>query len=74
MKKTLKAIENINWQLLREQKERLFLDCNSKFFKPEQQEDIEGMLSLLDCIQDAAVADGIATEEEVFGLMPDTAI
>lgn len=53
-----RAISRINWALLREQKLHLMgtgvrLD--------------EGLLNMIDAIQDAVVDDGIATEKEVFG-------
>ena len=52
------ALRNTDWTLLRKQKAFLLTfddDLSS------------GLLHLVDAIQDAAVADGIATEVEVFG-------
>jgi len=49
---------NIDWALLREQKEWLLnFDCD----------EAEGLIMLLDAIQDKAVDCREATEEEVFG-------
>jgi len=58
MKETLK---HMDWALLREQK--LWLFHNDSI-------EAAGLLSLVDAIQDAAVAEGIATEKEVFGEIP----
>lgn len=49
---------NIDFTLLRQQKEWLL-----KFDTPEA----EGLICLLDCLQDTAVASGENTELEVYG-------
>jgi hypothetical protein len=54
------VISRVNWEELREQKLELVL-CGI------ETEWVEGLLSLIDHIQDAAVADGVATAAEVFG-------
>jgi len=54
----MQAVARIDWRELRQQKQWL---CN---FGAVPQ--AEGLLSLLDAIQDAAVADGIADERTVF--------
>jgi hypothetical protein len=54
------VINRVNWEELREQKLELVL-CGI------ETEWVEGLLSLIDHIQDAAVADGVATAGEVFG-------
>lgn len=51
----------IDWPLLREQKRWLIAHQDAADEAP-----VEGLLGLIDHIQDSAVADGLA-EEEVFG-------
>jgi hypothetical protein len=53
----------INWTLLRKQKAWLLA-------QPECPE-AQGLISLLDHLQDTAVDEGAATEAEVFGPMVD---
>lgn len=61
---THKAIRNIDWVLLREQKEY----CENEAANNTEVGHIyDGIVSMIDAIQDAAVADGLATEGEVFG-------
>ena len=57
LKMIYKVIKSIDWELLRRQKEWL-INHNA-----------DGLLSLVDALQDAAVADNIATELEVFGVL-----
>lgn len=52
-----KVIKSIDWELLRRQKEWLITN------------NADGLLSLIDALQDAAVADNIATKSEVFGCL-----
>jgi hypothetical protein len=52
------VVERIDWELLAAQKSWL-LSIGVELG--------EGVVSLIDALQDAAVADGIATEEVVFG-------
>ena len=52
------SIESIDWSLLRSQKQWL-LAQDSPY--------ADGLIALLDTLQDNAVDDGIATAEEVFG-------
>lgn len=69
------AMIKIDFPLLRQQKEVLF--CLIKDYNPvtDRQEKelqaLEGILSLLDGIQDATVEQGIFTEKEVFGEQKD---
>ena len=56
----------IDWQLLREQKECL-LEMADQTTNSTHILAIEGVLSTLDYLQDQAVENGDATEEEVFG-------
>lgn len=69
--RTHAAIIGIDWKLLREQKTHLFETVNSTFdlndIFPIYQEAIEGIIVLLDSLQDAVVEDGLFTQEEVFG-------
>lgn len=65
MKHTTEAIRKIDWALLRMQKAWLLgweddIDFGGAHVAP-------GLINLIDALQDAAVADGVATEEEVFG-------
>lgn len=62
------AVSKIDWPLLREQK----LYClNEADNNPDAKGIYEGIIALMDAIQDAAVIDGLATEEEVFGDLND---
>jgi hypothetical protein len=61
------VLKGVDWELLREQKMYLYNEaCNNN-----DDDDVgmlyAGVVSLLDLIQDAVVADGIASAEEVFG-------
>ena len=60
-------IAGIDWELLRTQKAQLLaaVDVELTGFDPT------GIVHLIDAIQDAAVADGIAGEEIVFGNKED---
>jgi hypothetical protein len=54
----------LDWELLREQKAYLYNEaCNNR----DAAHIYEGVLFLIDAIQDEAIAKGDATEEEVFG-------
>jgi hypothetical protein len=64
--KLLSAIKGIDWQMLRGQKANL-VEIQAFQISQDQFNAVEGMLSLLDAIQDAAVDDGIFTSMEVFG-------
>ena len=61
------TIRNINFGLLREQKMRLIGMANKIKTLKLDVEALDGVIALLDAIQDAAVEDGMATEVEVFG-------
>lgn len=58
------VVECIDWDLLRKQKEFVWTKANND---QENSEVYEGLLCLIDAIQDAAVADEIATVDQVFG-------
>jgi hypothetical protein len=63
MKSLKEVVSGIDWALLREQKEYCVNEaCNNS----ECSEIYEGIVGLFDAIQDAAIADGLATETEVF--------
>ena len=54
----------LDWVLLREQKEYVNNEaCNNQ----DARHIYEGLLSLIDAVQDEAVVNGDATEKEVFG-------
>ena len=58
------VMKDIDWELLREQKAYLFNEANNN---RDAEEVCEGLLNLLDNLQYAVVADGLASAEEVFG-------
>jgi hypothetical protein len=65
---SIAVIDAIDWPLLRKQKITLlrfvaFADGGS-----DAQLALEGIALLVDALQDAAVVDGIASEEQVFGV------
>lgn len=65
MKNCENVLRNLNWPLLREQKEYLL---NEVANNPDADSNAyNGILNLIDHLQDAAVLDGVATEDEVFG-------
>ena len=72
MEATEKAIKGIDFKLLREQKLSL-LELITGFEKmgtaksKKTAAHLEGILNMIDAIQDAVVKDGIKTERQVFG-------
>ena len=62
----MSVITSIDWTLLRTQKASL-LELADTCTDQDQLFNLDGLLSLLDAIQDEAVATGIASEEAVFG-------
>lgn len=68
MKKLESIAKRIDYPLLKQQKEGL-LRCMDGMpaHLAENNESLEGILSLLDELQYAVVEDGIKTEKEVFG-------
>ena len=83
MEKTIKVVQEIDFNLLREQKEELleiitFIEETAQYEDPDGREAMEsqiesltGILNMIDSIQDAVVADGFKTEKEVFNLSDD---
>ena len=64
MKHCEHVLRHMNWPLLREQKDY----CLNEAMNSNEVDHIyDGIVHLIDAIQDAAILDGIATEEEVFG-------
>jgi hypothetical protein len=61
-----KLIKRINWKLLRRQKQDLLNVINKKATTIKQKESLEGILNLLDSIQDLAVDVLKVDEWEVF--------
>lgn len=61
--------DNIDWKELRKQKETLLnvIGDLTHTGKGEIVSDLDGILHLIDHIQDSAVTSGIWTEEEIFG-------
>jgi hypothetical protein len=62
---------NIDWELLREQKHQLIALAFSDTATIKETEALEGVINLLDTIQDEAVSSGLADEETVFGKKTD---
>lgn len=62
------VIEQIDWKLLREQKEYCINEANNNH---EVGHIYDGLVNLIDAIQDAAINDGLATETQVFGEFED---
>jgi hypothetical protein len=61
-------ITGIDWKLLRKQKRLLLQVINNDNVNFKEKEALEGILNLIDAIQDYAVDDAqIVTEIEVFG-------
>lgn len=60
---------NIDWSELRAQKRILNYMATMQVFNQETKQKIEGVIQLLDAIQDCAVDTKEATEHEVFGDM-----
>lgn len=65
MANLLKALKNTDWDMLQQQKLELLnlLGNHRNKCSPI----LDGLIHFLDAIQDAAVDDGIASKEEVFG-------
>ena len=61
-----KVIANIDYKLLQQQKQSLIDLLDMEEVMPVW-EQLEGLISLIDSVQDAVVEDGIETEENVFG-------
>lgn len=59
------TVSKIDWQLLREQKDYLVNEANN--WNDSAPNVYDGIVNLIDAIQDNAIADGLATEQEVFG-------
>ena len=60
-------ITRIDWEMLKEQKAHFVSVIYSGELKSDQKEALEGILHLLDAIQDHAVDSMGISEEEVFG-------
>jgi hypothetical protein len=67
--KEFQVTVRMNWKLLRKQKRILLglLNQSSLALRPEQRDAIDGIINLLDCVQDQAVDSGEFTERQVFG-------
>ncbi len=61
------TMENVDFKLLRAQKEMLMDITEEMVLLTEKGKELaEGLISLLDSLQDATVADNIKSEKEVF--------
>ena len=61
------ALGKMDWTLLRSQKRALVDLRAGSVVTPEQEESLEGILNLIDCIQDQVVDTNQDTEVAVFG-------
>lgn len=66
-RKDTPLVGNVNLILLRKQKRHILKILNNKAVPRVQKDSLEGILNLLDHIQDQLVAEGYATERQVFG-------
>jgi hypothetical protein len=64
-------IGGIDWKLLKKQKFQLLKVINNDAVTPKQKESLEGILNLLDTVQDFAVDVLGINEKEVFNLHKD---
>lgn len=76
MKNLLLENINIDWSELRIQKQSLISICMDKTSSEcevtrNEGEDVQGIIYLIDYLQDQAVESGIWTEKEVFGVIED---
>jgi hypothetical protein len=62
------VVRNIDWALLREQKNYCLNESENS---PTTEHIYNGIVNLMDALQDAAVEDGFATFEQVFGVEDD---
>jgi hypothetical protein len=60
----------VNLWLLRRQKRALIAIPRNFQVSPDQEEAVDGMLNMIDFIQDSIVDQGLAGEEDVFPQMP----
>ena len=69
MENTIKAIQGIDFEMLKQQKMTLlciadlYLDDSTGNIKQKQIDDLLGLVSVIDKIQDAIVRDGFRTKE-----------
>jgi len=68
IQKCLESFQNVDWALLREQKELLV----GYLLKKRVSSELEGIINFLDTIQDNIVACGEKTELEVFGVQNES--
>ena len=61
---------DIDLQLLRRQKRALIAMPRNFQLSLDQEEAVDGMLNMIDSVQDSILEQGLASEEEVFPQMP----
>lgn len=66
-----KIFENMDWNLLREQKQTLLEMEDRHGLSKREKETISGMITLLDNLQDTAVDELGVSEETVFGKLAE---
>jgi hypothetical protein len=60
-------VQKIDWKMLRKQKKDLLKVINNDSVSPKEKESLEGIMSLIDHIQDYAVDTCELSERKVFG-------
>lgn len=65
--KITEAILGIDWRMLKDQKMQLIFVIENGEISNKKRNALEGILHLIDAIQDAAIDDGITTKAQAFG-------
>ena len=63
----MKIYKTLNWPLLRDQKQTLLMLRDNVHVTPADAEHLDGIINLIDALQDEAVDSGSVSETEVFG-------
>ena len=71
MENTIKAIQGIDFEMLKKQKLGLLKVLDVVLPEESMYEALNGILNMIDNIQDAVVRDGFEKEKEVFNLSED---
>lgn len=61
-----KFIEGMDWELLKSQKVHLLEVIQMDALSKEQADSLDGLLNMIDGLQDSVVEDGVATKHNVF--------
>ena len=68
MEKLIKTVKNVDWEMLRSQKETIMVLSVDSRLNETEQDAMHGILHLIESIQDSIVDDGIASEIVVFDM------